>query len=274
LPFSAEEGVPKHVAAMQKKLFSEETWRKDDRPEPQGCDRDSSLDVVPCTTAVTMVTEDIKYDNITAMEKSDNVNIDKKKDYKEDEKKESDTQNLNVNAEIINVNVQREKHVNIETNGEKNVTNEESRKNVNGKNYVENEEKSEKILNGDLPNENSETKLENGQKGYDEVDNKNVEQKCNGEVEGDGNVENPLNQSSNLSKHVSFCEEPEVFVNHDNPDWSTDTDTPDDDNSRYTTKEDLSTLIDSCGELLNREYGQQTEESDKTFMTESLDDDF
>jgi hypothetical protein len=58
-------------------------------------------------------------------------------------------------------------------------------------------------------------------------------------------VENPLNQSSNLSKHVSFCEEPEVFVNHVNPDWSTDTDTPDDDSSRYTTKEDLSTLIDS-----------------------------
>jgi hypothetical protein len=70
--------------------------------------------------------------------------------------------------------------------------------------------------------------------------------------------ENSLNQSSNLSKHVSFCEEPEVFVNHDNPDWSTDTDTPNDDNSRYTTKEDLSTLIDSCGELLNREYGQQS----------------
>lgn len=268
LPFSAEEGVPKHVAAMQKKLFSEETWQKDDRPEPQGCDHDSSLAVVPCTSAITMVTEDIKYDNITAMEKSDNVNIDKKKDYKEDEKKESDTQNLNGDPEIINVNVQQKKHDKIETKGEKNVINEESRE--NDKNYVENDEK----LNGDLANENSDTKLENGQKGYDEVDNKNADQNCNGEVEADGNVENPLNQSSNLSKHVSFCEEPEVFVNHDNPDWSTDTDTPDEDNSRYTTKEDLSTLIDSCGELLNREYGQQKEESDKTFMTESLDDDF
>lgn len=275
LPFSADEGVPKHVAAMQKKLFSEETLRKDDRPEPQGCDHDSSLDVVLCTTATTMVTEDIKYDNITAMEKSDNVNIDKKKDYKEDEKKESDTQNSNEDAEIINVNVQQKRHEKIETKGDKNVMNKETyEENVNEKIYVENEEKSDTILNGDLTNENSDTKLENGQKGYDEVDNKKSEQNCNGEVEADGNVENPLNQSSNLSKHVSFCEEPEVFVNHDHPDWSTDTDTPDEDNSRYTTKEDLSTLIDSCGELLNREYGQQKEESDKTFITESLDDDF
>lgn len=302
LPFPAEEGVPKHVAAMQKKLFSDENFKKNERLEPQN--GGSSLDIVPSTSAVARnasTMEDIKYDNITAIDQSSNVQHDEKKDYKTDEKKDHRTEDQKnrkvgekeknigeelhsrLTAHVENTNKIREfDQMNNKPEMGKNDVNrtEETAKkldesfNLNKesegfKQLIESDENSDTSLPEELTYENSENsneKVENEQNAVDEVDSKH---EINYKVRENDN-ENNLNQSA---KHVSFCEEPEVFIDPDGPDWSTDTGTPDEDNSRYTTKEDLSKLIDSCGELLNSEYGDQNDD-DKAFLTESLDEDF
>ncbi|CAC5375075.1 unnamed protein product [Mytilus coruscus] len=244
LPFPPEQGVPKHLASMQKKLFSEETLRKSDQIEPQG--GDVSTDLVPLNDDVehTSSSEDIKYDNINTKDKSH--------DSKTEEKIGNDTQYVNGNSDENGT----KKEENIEETDQPSQTNKE-RQNGNLDTHLD---LPEELNNADFQksevNENEQTL------GYDEVDSNRTDNKTeeNSDEKKDGNErqdDNPLNQSS---KHVSFCEEPEVFVNQEEPEWSTDTETPDEDNSRYTTKEDLSTLIDTCGQLLNKEYGDSYNE--------------
>lgn len=261
LPFPPEQGVPTHLANMQKKLFSEETLRKSDQIEPEG--GEASRELVPLNDDVehTSSSEDIKYDNINT----------KSHDTKMEDKIENDTQYVNGNPDE---NAMKKKE-NVEETNQPSQTKKETQ-NVNIDTHL------------DLPEElddahikNSEVNEKEQTVGYDEVDSNRTDNKTEEKNEENGKErqdDNALNQSS---KHVSFCEEPEVFVNQEEQEWSTDTETPDEDNSRYTTKEDLSTLIDTCGQLLNKEYGESynqgnTEEkdSDKAFLTESLDDDF
>lgn len=239
LPFPPSEGVPKHVADMQKKLFSEHVVSQSQDHEEQ----EPSVALVPSSDALaahTSSSEDIKYDNIRDIDQS------------KCDKKENDTEYLHSDTEISHTKETKASSENHKvTEGETNndVLNENIETNV-----IKEEEKTDTHL--DLPQDNSE-----GQ-GYDEVDSNREEERKD---------ENELNQSN---KHVSFCEEPEVFVDSDRPEWSTtDTGTPDEDNSRYTTKADLSRLIDNCGELLNKEYGEGAGD-DKAFLTESLDEDF
>ncbi|KAJ8299494.1 hypothetical protein KUTeg_023554 [Tegillarca granosa] len=334
LPFSAEEGVPKHVASRQRKLFAEKTWQKledEERPEPQGCD---STEPSLCTTGSTQKTADsqatgIKDNKNESSSKTEQNSANNDVSSKTKEAKEIiNIESRNVEDESIVSNssafltqeivetksfLENDKEETSQTKDDKissvdetdgnNIQDRDTDKKDQENENIENSDKSTNEDNSSVRNEenkdfqtsdNSEddsnakgdNSLDEGEKN-DDKKNDETEDENQGKTEdvkllGLDNLAEKDISTSRSSKHVSFRDETEVFGEGDQiipPDleWSTDTETPDDDNyqvlgeNQETNKGEegeINSSIDSYGNELDNNSPRINQ------MQTSTDDEF
>lgn len=342
LPFPSEEGVPKHVASRQRKLFAEKTWQKledEERPEPQGCD---STEPPLCSTGKTPSSQSKgikdKKENGSKKEES-NSNGDVSSKTKE-EKENINNESKNIEDESIVSNssafltqeiVETKSFLESETI-ETAVTMDDktlSADEIDGKDVQdqeteskdqekENTEKSDENTSQDNASVESEDNKDSqttdnadensnakGDTSSEEGkgDNSSEEGEQNNDIKNDETVVENSNKTeevkllgldslaekdistSRSSKHVSFRDETEVFGDGDQivpPDleWSTDTETPDDDNYQgLGDNEDTNTAGGGDGEVNSSidSYGNELDNNSprvKEMQTSITDDEF
>ncbi|XP_060072348.1 glutamic acid-rich protein-like [Ylistrum balloti] len=314
LPFQEKDGVPRHVASTQRKLFAEKVWEKlegEERPEPQGCAATETPQHLPNPQAHTdsskvdnsgMVDDTAKTDN-SNVDKDDNTNNNRDatstKTVEENEQSGGDfflTSREDILDDMQAENDSKDSEQKVESPVEEdtkvgNASIEEDVKDV-AENLANKEEASSDVKptvndletdSGDLTNGNQTV---NGLTDQQVMDN--VDQGDSAETE---NIENGLHistddlrpESANTSrslKHVSFREETEVIGNDEaegeEVDWSTDTATPDLEEYARMAKDDLNVEEETKEEQDEEEQVPEEVPSQmsRTSLTESMEDDF
>ncbi|XP_033751714.1 serine/arginine repetitive matrix protein 1-like [Pecten maximus] len=309
LPFQEKDGVPKHVASTQRKLFAEKVWEKlegEERPEPQGCAAIETPQHPQHPQADRPKVDNSRNaDNST---KSDNSNegegdIKDSKEEKTDEEKEEVVGAFFLTSrEDILDDMKTEKEPTETEQKTENPSVEEDRKmgDFLGQEDIKNGETEAKVdevsseveppvndLEMDSGDLTDGSNTQNGQNDQQEV--KDIIAEDNGQKTNGIDSELHLNsddlrpESANTSrslKHVSFREETEI-LGKDEPegeevDWSTDTATPDNDDYACMAKDDL-----NVDEETNEDQDiedQTPEEIDsqmsRTSQAQSMEDDF
>ncbi|XP_062604072.1 E3 ubiquitin-protein ligase RBBP6-like [Saccostrea cucullata] len=249
LPFPAEQGVPKHVASRQRKLFAEQIWERlegEERPEPQGSD------VPEPATCVGMGSPPANDSKSETEDEKENTNKDKTEsngdnsengDIENEEPKKEEREESKVFLTQFNSIDNLNKIENTEFEADKTQDIDESpvieklNLDFNESSQRDNESDSDQASTDrdQKEEENSTEKDESTQEKEESVkdDQDNKESEQNGGDSSEKDKDSPRNvdilnldleNTTRSSKRVSFNEAPEVFQTED---WSTDTQTPD-----------------------------------------------
>ncbi|XP_061182752.1 E3 ubiquitin-protein ligase RBBP6-like [Saccostrea echinata] len=285
VPFPAEAGVPKHVASRQRKLFAEQIWERlegEERPEPQGSDVPEPATCVgmgspPANDSKPETEDERENENKDKTESSRGKSESEETENEESKKGESEESKVfltqfnsidNLNKientkfegektedsdespviEKLNLDFNESSQREDESDSEQTSTDRDQKEEEKSKEKDESTEEKEESLKDDKGNDKKESE-QNGDDNSNESNNSQTEKDSLKNVDI---LNLDLENMTRSSKRVSFNEAPEVFQTED---WSTDTQTPDEENFK-------SELEDS------------TDSSEKQNVTFSDEDDF
>jgi hypothetical protein len=289
LPFPSDQGVPKHVASRQRQLFAEQIWEKlesDERPEPQGSDVPEPATCIQMGSPPVGNSDDSNKDGSGKLksetDKTENIEVQSKNELSDEKLNTSEkgdggeifltqftsTDNLDKigtsKFEATETEDEVEKKPSIEKlnlnfadNTQKDSVSDSDetpancdKKDEDVKENIESVQNLEETLPHDRDSDDG--KSDEIEEEIDDTTKTDTNDKEKGKPENVDILNLDLENTTRSSKRVSFNEDPEVFQTED---WSTDTQTPDEENFKSG--------IDNSSNPYEKEY-----------VTSSLDDDF